>query len=99
MSVDFSSRSRSNRAGVTGARSAVVCDHPDAWTPSNDETSEATLHPLASCASGLSDPQHMSLDQDQPDKENHGLDASESMAEFRELVMSAGAYGKIVLIP
>ena len=90
MSVDFSSRSRTKRAGVTGARSAVVCDHPDGRAPSSDGAPETEALSLPSSASCLADPLQVSLDQDQPDKENHGLDASESIAEFRELVVSAG---------
>ncbi len=76
--VDFGVRPRGNRAGAEGARQAVVC--LDTAVP--DEA--APQEPLLSSDSSPSG-------QAQP---SAGLDADESLAEFRELVSSAG--GQVV---
>ena len=90
MSVDFSSRSRTVRAGATGARPAAVCDDPADCIPSRDEAQETAQHSFSSGASGLADSLQTPLQIDRPATEMHSLDASESLAEFRELVVSAG---------
>ena len=83
-------RARSNRAGLAGARSVVVC--PD---PAN--ANAPLLHPIRTDGAGLK-----SAASEQPLRSNagsssaqgravSGLDAEESLAEFRELVASAGA--------
>ena len=90
MSVDFSSRSRTKRAGATGARPVAVCDDPDGSTPLRDEAPEAAAYSLSSGASGLADSLQAAPELNRPGTEIDSLDASESLAEFRELVVSAG---------
>ena len=90
VSVDFNSRSRSIRAGASGARPVVLCDYSASTTPSCDEVPEDAAHPFSSGATGLADPPQTPLELNRSDKESHSLDAGESMAEFRELVLSAG---------
>jgi len=83
-------RARSNRAGVVGARLAVVCAEPMDANSALLETAAAGGTRLESAASelllrsnaGSSSAQGRSVS---------GLDAEESLAEFRELVSSAGA--------
>jgi GTP-binding protein HflX len=80
--VDFTSHSRSNRAGAEGARLAAVC----AESVTQDETApEPALTPLLLRSSGASSAAGRALP---------GLNAEESLAEFRELVSSAG--GEVV---
>jgi GTP-binding protein HflX len=74
--VDLGSRSRNSRAGVSGARRAAVC--LDAASPEADpatSSSPASFQDRVTSASAPALP---------------GLDAEESLAEFRELVTSAG---------
>ena len=70
--VDIGVRSRSSRAGVSGARGVVVC--PD-FAELESESSQSL--PSTGIAS-------------EPAHGLPGLDAEESLAEFRELVTSAG---------
>jgi GTP-binding protein HflX len=73
--VDLAVRSRSSRAGLAAARAAVRLDE------ARNDSAELldTLNPSSSA--GIPAISHPS----------RGLDAEESMAEFRELVWSAGA--------
>ena len=86
--VDLGSRARNNRGGAIGARTGGVCaDSVDITNPDLDESET----PFEACEvvrwGGIAPaPSH--------DHEAAGLDADESMAEFRELVASAG--GQVV---
>jgi GTP-binding protein HflX len=75
--VDFAVRSRSSRAGLDGARAAVRLSgsEPEFATLANAPNSAAASPPGKSSVA-LPSP---------------GLDTEESLAEFRELVSSAGA--------
>ena len=70
--VDLGVRSSVSRAGVSGARNAVVC-------PDSGETAANQQQTPAREADGAESTQSPT-----------GLDAEESLAEFRELVTSAG---------
>ena len=83
-------RSRDNRAGVAGARLAVVCPNPLGMNSALPEPvakdgvglkSAGSEQPLRSSV-GFSPAQRRAVS---------GLNAEESLAEFRELVSSAGA--------
>jgi GTP-binding protein HflX len=76
--VDLGVRSRGNRAAQTGARQAVVCAEPDGAV-FTDAPESADL-PLAEVSPGRATLARSSTE----------LDAEESLAEFRELVASAG---------
>jgi GTP-binding protein HflX len=67
-----------------------VCDDPDGSTPLRDEAPEAAAYSLSSGASGLADSLQAAPELNRPGTEIDSLDASESLAEFRELVVSAG---------
>jgi len=70
--VDLAVRSRSSRAGLSGADDVVVC--PDSAAPVPESSRSFPKNGIASApAQGLP-----------------GLDAEESLVEFRELVLSAG---------
>jgi len=75
VAVDLGARPRSNRAGAAAARSLVVC-------PGGDPS-----HPVADEDLGLEPAQPGP----QAQTEATALDTEESLAEFRELVVSAGA--------
>ena len=84
VAVDLGTRSRNNRAGVSGARNAAVCSDSSNQTIIDLDESE-TLPRRADLRSGddlAAEPAHTPA--------SPGLDADESMAEFRELVASAG---------
>jgi len=74
--VDFGLRSRGNHATQTDARRAVVCAEPAASDFGDDEAAQpdAGVSPVRVAAS----------------RSSTELDAEESLAEFRELVASAG---------
>ena len=76
--VDLGVRSRGNRAAQTGARQAVVCAEPDG-ADSADAPGSADL-PFTEISPGRAALARSSTE----------LDAEESLAEFRELVASAG---------
>jgi len=76
--VDLDGRARTNRAAAAGARQAVVRSEPEA-APEPAESSPSGLS-AAEAAPDRSPQGHGSI----------GLDADESLAEFRELVSSAG---------
>jgi GTPase len=88
--VELGVRTRSNRAGVSAAREAVVC--PDAAADEilrSEETEQSEIEqskskPLLLRDGGASSQSVM--------RTSPGLDAEESMAEFRELVASAGGH-------
>jgi len=78
--VDFGSRSRSNRASASGARQDAL--RPEADALLSDQPEPATTHaPLRS---------NMPATGPALAGASPGLDADESLAEFRELVSSAG---------
>jgi GTPase len=77
--VDFAVRSRTSRAGLAGARAAVRLSEAEA---SLDQPVDSTLPPQASAT--IATPSSSPLP-------SPGLDTEESLAEFRELVSSAGA--------
>jgi GTP-binding protein HflX len=86
--VDLGTRSRGNRAGAAGARLASVCTDPE---------DEHCLQPED--ASDCSDTEISSRERGAPPGQTlvraaPGFDSEESMAEFRELVASAG--GQVV---
>jgi GTP-binding protein HflX len=80
--VDLEVRSRASRAGVRGASGAVVrfdaapsdLSAPETYSLSPSNRSQASLDPLRESAGPIS----------------LGLDVEESLAEFRELLLSAG---------
>jgi GTP-binding protein HflX len=76
--VDLGARFRGNRAAQAGARQAVVCAEPDG-SDFADAPESADL-PLAEVSPGRAALARSSTE----------LDAEESLAEFRELVASAG---------
>jgi GTP-binding protein HflX len=84
-------RSRGNRAGAAGARLAAVCSvqallgerSPDEAGPELSESEES----LSSSDGPVLDQEPEAV----PAHASPGLDAEESLAEFRELVSSAGA--------
>jgi GTP-binding protein HflX len=76
--VDLGVRSRGNRAAQAGARQAVVCAEPD--SADFADTPESADIPLAEIS-----PSRAALARSSTE-----LDAEESLAEFRELVASAG---------
>jgi GTP-binding protein HflX len=82
--VDLGVRSRSNRAGIEAARASVVCPETSGSDPYAPQDAEAQ--------------QNLSTDASQSGRARlklpAGLDAEESLAEFRELVLSAG--GEVV---
>ena len=73
--VDLGLRSRANRAAQAGARQAVVC--AELAAPDVDESADL---PGAGVSPARAAPSRSSTE----------LDAEESLAEFRELVSSAG---------
>jgi GTP-binding protein HflX len=82
--VELGVRKRSNRAGMSGARSgAMRVDSAVDERLSPEETAQSGAEPLILRDSG-SFPQSLA-------RTSPGLDAEESMDEFRELVASAGA--------
>jgi GTPase len=82
--VDLGARARANRAGVVAARAAVVSS--GAVTPHLDLPDETEAEKSLSASCLTSGKIRLSLSTE--------LDAEESLAEFRELVMSAG--GEVV---
>ncbi len=91
-------RSRGIRAGAASARMLVVCPDPalraaDDGLPMGGQASPEVYRPVQApgkdilFTSGVPGP---SLAQAYPDWNGRGLDAQESIAEFRELVSSAG---------
>jgi GTP-binding protein HflX len=78
--VDLGARSRSSRAGVSGARALVVCP---------DDDKAATDAPTSSSLEETTSESAQSLT---------ALDAEESLAEFRELVTSAGGVVAVELL-
>jgi GTPase len=82
-------RSRINRAGVTGARKLAVCPDAELVLTGDGFETKANLEPdgieALNLLSGASHWGH------EPGYASAGLDAEESLAEFRELVASAGA--------
>jgi len=81
--VDFGVRSRGNRAGVAGARLSAACPDPARLAPSSEISTESVEpEPLLRADSASSPSPH--------DEALLDLDVGESMAEFRELVSSAG---------
>ena len=82
MGVDLDGRARINRAAGAGARQALVCPEQEAvaQTPLELASPSLTAVPSAEASPGRSPQGYGSL----------GLDADESLAEFRELVSSAG---------
>jgi len=82
VAVDLEVRSRASRAGVRGASGAVVrfdaapsdLSAPETYSLSPSNRSQASLDPLRESAGPIS----------------LGLDVEESLAEFRELLLSAG---------
>jgi GTP-binding protein HflX len=82
--VDLGVRSRSNRAGIESARWSVVCPEASGSDPYAPEDAEAQ--------------ENLSTDASQSGRARlklpAELDAEESLAEFRELVLSAG--GEVV---
>jgi len=75
--VELSGRTRVNRVGIAPARTPVVCQKPG--TPDDDEPSLL-----------LSESSQSSLINAVSSVPANGLDGEESLAEFRELVSSAG---------
>ena len=83
--VDLAVRSRGNRAGAAGARKGVVRPDADPALPDPDEGAlEAGAREQSNLKSG-GPPLGQAVARAFP-----GLDAEESLAEFRELVASAG---------
>jgi GTP-binding protein HflX len=78
--VDFSIRSRANRGGLEGARAALRL---------KGNSAESTQH--AAEEAGASSPTATPLAIAAATSGSPGLDTEESLAEFRELVSSAGA--------
>jgi GTP-binding protein HflX len=80
--VDLEVRSRASRAGVRGANTPTARfdtapsdpSTPETYSPSPSNRSQASLGPLS----------------ESPGPISPGLDAEESLAEFRELLLSAG---------
>jgi GTP-binding protein HflX len=77
--VDFAVRSRTSRAGLAGARAAVRLQEPDA-------NSSQPFDPAAPSPASVAIATPSTSPLPSP-----GLDSEESLAEFRELVSSAGA--------
>jgi GTP-binding protein HflX len=92
--VDLGVRSRAYRAGAAAARREAVRSDPAALVPSGHhapETSESEKLFGASDGPSSAPAEACALPAlDTPAVEGRGLDADESMAEFRELVASAG---------
>ena len=78
MGVDLGAHSRANRATQVGTRRAALCVDSAVPDSSVDEHSPESLDPLSSGSAELA-------------QSSTELDAEESLAEFRELVSSAGA--------
>jgi len=82
VAVDLEVRSRAGRAGVRGANAPTArfdnapsdLATPETYSPSPSNRSQASLGPL----------------RESPGSISPGLDAEESLAEFRELLLSAG---------
>ena len=83
--VDLGARSRNSRGGVLGARTGVVCSGSATITNLNLDESEIPSESadLAREGDRVHAPESLGL-------VSPGLDADESLAEFRELVASAG---------
>ena len=83
--VDLGARSRNSRGGALGARTGVVCSGSADIT--NLDLDESEIPPESADLAREGDRVHAP---ESPSLNSPGLDADESLAEFRELVASAG---------